>query len=278
MHIRRGAACLIGLALSAVPGFAQPAAAPPASDAAPARLARAQGQRVLQQARAAHYSLWGAGMDALSCSVQPDWDAFYQQMKVNSVGRTRLLPLLRPLELSVVVASDGSATVTHHPEVAANADPELAASARSSVADIENTVQGFLATWSSLAVDTPLPKLTADYQLESLKGKYLVTYNDGPAVVHTTIGADFAVEEMFYAAPALTVSIHPSWIKVQGKFVLSGYEGRTELASPSATRLTAKIDNRTVEGLQLPAAVHFSAGTEELRFTFSDCLVTKRPP
>jgi hypothetical protein len=276
--ISRGAACLMGLALSAVPGFARPAAAPPASDAAPARLTRAQGERVLQQARAAHYSLWGAGMEGLSCKVQPDWDAFYQQMKVNSVGRTRLLPLLRPVELSIDVAADGSATVTHHPEVAAIADPELAASARSSVVDIENTVRGFLATWSSLAVDTPLPKLTDDYQLESLKGKYLLTYNDGPAVVHTTIGADLAVEEMFYAAPALTVSIHPSWIKVQGKFVLSGYEGRTELASPSATRLTAKIDNRTVEGLQLPAAVRFSAGTEELRFTFSDCLVTKRPP
>lgn len=278
MVISRGAACLIGLALSAVPGFARPAAAPPASDAAPARLTRAQGQRVLQQARAAHYSLWGAGMEGLSCKVQPDWDAFYQQMKVSSVGRTRLLRLLRPVELSIDVAADGSATVTHHPEVAAIADPELAAGARSSVADIENTVRGFLATWSSLAVDTPLPKLTDDYQLESLKGKYLVTYNDGPAVVHATIGADLAVEEMFYAAPALTVSILPSWIKVQGKFLLSGYEGRPELASPSATRLTATIDNRMAEGLQLPAAVRFLAGTQELRFTFSDCLVKKRQP
>ncbi len=277
MGIRGGTACLIGLALSAVPGFAQPVAGPPAADAAPARLTRLQAQRVLQQARAAHYSLRGAGMEGLNCKAQPDWDAFYQQMKINSLGRTQLLPLLRPLELSVVVAADGSATVTHHPEVAAVADPELAASARSSVADIEKTVQGFLATWSSLAVDTPLPKITDDYQLESLNGNYLVTYNDGPAVVHTTIGAQFAVEEIFYAAPALTVSIHPSWIKSQGKFLLNGYEGRTGLPSPGG-RVTAKIHNRTAQGLQLPAAVRFSDGTEELRFTFSDCLVKKRPP
>jgi hypothetical protein len=272
---RRGAAYLIGLALGAAPGFAQPAAAP-ASDAPAALLTRAQGQRVLQQASAAHYSLRGAGMDGLTCEVQPDWEAFYQQMKVNSVGRTRLLPTVRPVQLSVVVASDGSATVTHHPELAAIADPELAASARSSVADIENTVRGFLATWSSLAVDTPLPKLADDYQVESLQGKYVVTYNDGPAMVHATIGADFAVEEVFYAAPALIVSIHPSWFKVQGKFLLNGYEGRTEL--PSSTRLTAKIDNRMVEGLQLPAGVRFSDGSVELTLSFNDCLVKKRPP
>jgi hypothetical protein len=171
----------------------------------------------------------------------------------------------------------GSATVTHHPEVAATADPELAASARSSVADIENTVRGFLATWWSLAVDTPLPTLADDYKVESLKGKYVITYNDGPAEVHATIGAEFAVEEVFYAAPGLIVSIHPSWFKVQGKFLLNGYEGRTELSSPSSTRLTAKIDNRTVEGLQLPAAVRFSDGSVELPFSFSDCLVKKRP-
>lgn len=278
MLTRRGAACLIGLALGAAPGLAQAAAAPPAPDATAALLTRAHGQRVLQQARAAHYSLRGAGMDGLSCKVQPDWDAFYQQMKLNSVGRTRLLPMLRPVQLSVVVAADGSATVTHHPEVAATADPELAASARSSLADIENTVRGFLATWSSLAVDTPLPKLADDYQVESLKGTYIVTYNDGPAVVHATLGADFAVVEVFYAAPALTVSIHPSWSTVQGKFLLNGYEGRTELSSPSSTRLTAKIDNRTVEGLQLPAVVRFSNGTAEFSFGFSDCLVRKRPP
>jgi hypothetical protein len=273
---RRGAAYLMGLALGAAPGFAQ-AAAVPASDAAAALRTRAQGQRVLQQARAAHYSLRGAGMDGLRCEVQPDWDAFYQQMKVNSVGRTRLLPALRAVQLSVVVASDGSATVTHHPELPAIADPELAASARSSVADIENTVRGFLATWSSLAIDTPLPRLADDYQVQSLQGKYLVTYNDGPAEVHVTIGVDFAVEEVFYAAPALIVSIHPSWFKVQGKFLLNGYEGRTEL--PSSTRLTAKIDNRTLEGLQLPAAVRFSDGSVELAFSFSDCRVKKqRPP
>ena len=275
MLTRHGAAYLIGLALGAAPGLAQPAAAP-AADAAAAPLTRAQGQRVLQRARAAHYSLRGAGMDGLSCEVQPDWDAFYRQMKVDSVGRTQLLPTLRAVQLSVVVASDGSATVTHHPELAAIADPELAASARSSVADIENTVRGFLATWSSLAVDTPLPKLADDYKVESLQGKYVVSYNDGPAELHATIGADFAVEEVFYAAPALIVSIHPSWFKVRSKFLLSGYEGRTEL--PSSTRLTAKIDNRTVEGLQLPSAVRFADGSVQFTFRFSACLVKKRPP
>jgi hypothetical protein len=274
---RRGATCLPGLVLSATAGFAQPAAAPPASDAAATLLTRAQGQRVLQQARAAHYSLRGAGMDGLSCKVQPDWEAFYQQMKVNSVGRTRLLPMLRSVQLNVVVAADGSDTVTHHPEVAATVDPDLAASARSSLADIENTVHGFLLTWSSLAVDTPLPQTQDDYQVQALKGKYRVNYTESPAVVHSTIGADFAVEELVYAAPGLAaVTIHPSWTRLPGGFLLSGYEGQSQLSMNA--HLIVKIDNHPVDGLQLPSTVRFSDGPEELRFRFSDCLVKKRPP
>jgi hypothetical protein len=274
--IRGGAAWLLCMSLGVGPGPAQSDPAPAESVADGTPLTRTQGQQVLQQARAAHYSLWGAGMAELRCAVQPDWDAFYQQMKAGSIGRTRLLPRLRPVHLEIVVGSDGAPTVTHHPDVVAGLDPELAASARSSLADIENTVHGFLLTWSSLAVDTPLPRTQDDYQVQALKGKYRVNYTEGPAVVHYTIGANLAVEEYVYAAPALAATIHPSWTKLPGGFLLSGYEGESQ--RPIRAHLVVRIDNHAVDGLQLPSTVRFSDGTEELRFTFSDCRVTKRPP
>lgn len=276
MVIRRGAAWLLCMPLGAGPGPAQSAPAPAESVADGTPLTRTQGEQVLQQARAAHYSLWRAGMAELRCAVQPDWDAFYQQMKAGSIGRTRLLPMLRPVHLDIVVGTAGAPTVTHHPDVVAALDPELAASARSSLGNVENTVHGFLLTWSSLAVDTPLPQTQDDYQVQALQGKYRVNYIESPAVVHSTIGTDFAVEELVYAAPTLAVTIHPSWTRLPVGLLLSGYEGQSQL--PMNAHLAVKIDNHPVDGLQLPSTVRFSAGTEELRFTFSDCLVKKRPP
>lgn len=105
-----------------------------------------------------------------------------------------------------------------------------------------------------------------------------MTYTEGAAVVQTTIGADLAVEELRYAAPTMAVAIHPSWIKLPAGFLLNGYAGQTQPPSAVSTRLMAQIDNRSVDGLQLPATVRFSDGSVDLRFSFSDCLVTRRPP
>jgi hypothetical protein len=245
-------------------------------------VAAARARIILQKARAHLYRLWGAGMGELRCQVEPDWDGYYDQIPVNSIDRVRLLPLLRPVRLNVVIARDVSVTLTHQPDVAATASADIAAGVRSSISGIEQALSGFLAEWTFLSVDTPLPNDQIPYKIESMPAQFRVTYSDSTNAVQleTMLSTEFVIEQVTSTTPALTTIIRPSWTSNPAGLLLTGFEGEAKFSDSSVPlRLLVKIETQTVDGLQLPLIVRQESrsndSVETLQFTFSECHNTK---
>lgn len=245
-------------------------------------LTPAQARHVLLRARQRLYRLWGAGMGELHCQVDPNWDAFYDQMPASAPGRARLLPLLRPVRLNAVIARDVSVTITHQPAVAASASADIAADMSSAISRFEQAVSGFLAEWTFLSVDTPLPNDQIPYQVEALPAQFRVTYSGSANAVRleAMLSTEFAIEQLTSTMPALTTIIRPSWTSNPSGLLLSGYEGIAIVHdAPVGLHVLVKIDTQTVDGLELPSMVRQESksddSVETLQFTFTNCHNTK---
>lgn len=243
-------------------------------------LSNAERQEVLRQAREAHYSLRGAGLRALRCEVKPDWKGFFGQLRIDATGRGSIVPLLERTRFEVAVSADGSVTVTHTGVASPNAG--MAASVRAAVAGMENMIAGFFKTWSIYALAAPLPRAEGASQIEVRDGQYWLRYHDGPVEIQTKLRTDLALEEVTYAGPELAVEMHPSWSSSAEGYLLTEYEGRTQMKPGEATELKMQIAYRPVEGLALPATasevVPSAGGTVKVEFVFANYEVEKETP
>jgi len=236
----------------------------------------AQAKHVLQQAHEKHYSVQAAGLTGFTCEVRLPWEAFFQQLKVDL--KDPLLPLIKQVHFYVTFTGDGGAKVTHSDLPAA--DESLTARMTKTVGGVEQMLGGFYQTWSFFGYASPLPESDSTYQVESVSGKYLLTYHEDNALVRTTITPEFAVEEMNYSAPTLAVDMHATWMQTAKGFLLSGYDGLTEIQPQGKVHIVIKVNYETVDGFALPSNVETITptpnGTLDVNFAFTDYKVTKR--
>jgi hypothetical protein len=263
MQMRRRVLTLLGLVTLCTVAIAQ-------------TLPDAQAKHVLQQAHEKHYSLQTAGLTGFTGELHPAWEPFFQQLKVDL--KDPLPPLIKQVHFYATFTSDGEAKITHSALPAA--DEALTARMTKSVGGFEQMVGGFYQTWSFFGYASPLPDTDSTYQVESVKGKYLLTYHEDKALIRTTITPEFAVEEMNYAGPTLSVDMHATWMQTAKGFLLSGYDGLTEIQPQGKVHIEIKINYETVDGFALPSKVEMVTptpnGTLDVTFTFTDYKVTKR--
>jgi hypothetical protein len=268
MNPLRRTVALCALALFSTLALAQA----PAS----AALNDAQRKNVLQQAHDKHNGLAKAGLVSFHCEVHPDWDAFIKELKLDP--KDPAIPLVKQVLYTVEFSTDGDSTVTY-PEIQ-TADADLADRVRKTANGIEQLVSGFLKSWTFLGVATPLPETDSDYEVTPVGNKYRVTYREGEAPVQTTITQDFAVEEVNYGGTDLTAILHPRWLTTPQGFLLSGYDGETEMKGRGSARLDIHIDYETVDGLPLPSVLKGSTpsadGPIEISVRFTNYQVKKR--
>jgi len=220
----------------------------------------AQRKHVLQQAHEKHQGLAKAGLVEFTCEVHPEWDGFIKQMKLDA--KDAVIPLVKQIRYTVTFSVSGDAKVTH-PDIQST-DAASADRARRVANGIEQLVSGFLQSWAFLGVATPLPETDSDYQVTSVGGKYHLAYHEGVALVQTTIGPDFDVEEVNYGGPEISAIMHPRWLNTPRGFLLSGYAGDTEMkGKPEKMHLDIRIDYQTVDGLPLPSVVKGSTSTPD---------------
>lgn len=265
----RRAGILIATLLCASAGFAQLFTPP---------LNTAERRHVIEEARYAHYSFFAAGLVSFQCAVDPDWNAFIRQLNIRADDP--LVPVLKSVKFSVMLSDDGTVTVKHSAVQAP--DAALGARAEKTAAGLDQMIRGFLNTWTSFAGATPLPEIDSDYQIEMARRKYHLTYHDGDALVHTTIGDDFAIEEVDYSSEAMSVIVLPTWTRSVDGFLLTGYDGITEIKPQGLARIQITIESSPVDGLPLPSVVTETSptpgGTIEVPFTFTNYTVTKNAP
>lgn len=211
-------------------------------------------KETLRQARASYYSLKDEGLTEFRCEVQLDWDSMYEGLKTDAVGRDQLLPILRKVHFQVVVGPDGASTVSHQSDLAPPTE-DVADRVRRSIAGVEQILTGFLHTWSPLVFTSFFPNIDSEYQLADLGGKFVLNYKEGTASIITSMSHDFAIEELKVTTPELEGTVRPKLSRNKNGFVLVGYDAIYKAASSTPQQLAVKIENRSVEGFDLPGTV-----------------------
>lgn len=234
---------------------------------------------IIRQARASYDTLKAEGVVEFRCQVQPDWDSISKAMTLDAMGRDQVLPALKKVHFQVVAGPDAAPTVSHEP-YAAQPDEEVANRMQRTISDVEAVLTGFLNEWSLFALTPPLPEIDGDYQLQEIEGKYHLAYKHGEGDVSTTMNHSFAIEELNFSSAKVSGSILPILAKGKSGFVLGGYNATYLEDAGNSLQVSVTIENRNVEGVNLPGTVNAmipsQTGRVTLPFTFTDYQVKKR--
>lgn len=145
---------------------------------------------------------------------------------------------------------------------------------------MEQILTGFLHTWATFMVTSPLPEVDSEYQLEDLGDKYRLTYKEGSASVVTSMTHDFAIDEMNVKTPEFEGAVHPTFAREKGRYLLTGYEGTYKSGTGDPQHLSVRIENQAVEGFNLPqtvtALLPTPAGRIEFVLNFTEYHLKKR--
>jgi hypothetical protein len=237
-------------------------------------------KEVVKQARSAYYSLQSQGLVEFQCNMAPDWEALLQGARQADPGRAeQAIATLKQLQFTVSLGRSGSAKITHTTVTAAN--DQMAQGLNQIYTGMEQMVTGFFQTWSPFMLGSPLPEAEGDFQMEEKAGQWNLTYKDGTANVVTTMGKNFAIQELKVITDEFTSTIQPGFTSTPKGFLLTGYQADYHGKSPSdTTQLKVGIAYQDVNGLQLPKKLDLSGSYGgspfQMEITFSGCQATKQ--
>ncbi len=252
---------------------------PPAAAKVAAGEPVAEREKVLVKARASYYSLHQAGLGGFKCSLVPNWERMLHDLfKTAPEGADETLKELKKIRFELSVSGSGIPAITHHVE--GELDPELEKSLGDMYGGMEQMVDGFFATWRGFTIRPLLPGPAVEYRLEKTGHEYRISYREDDAEVVTVLGEDLAIKSLHVTSREIDTTLRPVFGKTAGGFLLSGYGAEYQnLQPPSRGVLTVKIDNRMVDGFQLPAKV-FVTGEDDgtpfaIEIAFTDCHATR---
>lgn len=242
--------------------------------------AAADKKEVVKQARRAYYSLQAQGLAEFQCNLAPDWETLLQDVRKADPARAdQAITTLKQLQFTVSLGRTGSAKVTHTTVAAAN--DQMAQGLDQIYTGMEQMVTGFFQTWSPFMLSSPLPEAEGNFQIAEQGGQWNLTYKDGTADVVTTMGKDFAIQELKVITEEFTSTIQPGFTSTPKGFLLTGYQADYHGKSPSdTTQLKVGIAYQEVNGLQLPRKLELSGSYGgspfQMAIALSGCQATKQ--
>ena len=235
---------------------------------------------IVRQARQSYYGLKHEGVLELRCTVKPDFDSIFAAVKADAVGRDQVLPILRRVHFQVVIGPEGASSVSHQSDLAPP-NEQVAGRVRKAIEGMEQTVTGFLQTWSMFMVAPPLPDIDSEYQLEDFGERYRLSYKEESATVVTSMNHEFTIDNIKVKTGEFEGSVNPHFERSHKGLILIGYESISKTtSSDEPQQLSVTIGNQEAEGFTLPstvkAIVPVNGASVVTLLTFADYKIKKR--
>ncbi|HEY6968289.1 MAG TPA: hypothetical protein VJA94_03725 [Candidatus Angelobacter sp.] len=237
-------------------------------------------QAVLSQARRSYYNLRDEGLKSFQCSITPNWELLLKkESQENPEGVTSAIETLSQLQFTVDLSPDGTVKLKHN-ELTGQSEQMMAA-LKQIYGGMEQMTSGFFDTWKLFMLSSPFPEISSEYQLQAKGPQYLLTYRDGTADVVTTMGKDFAINDVKITTAEFDSTIQPSFTRTPKGFLFTGYEASYGSQKPEeATQLKVQIEYQPVDGFQMLHKLNlngsYGGAPFAVELTFSDCRVTKK--
>jgi hypothetical protein len=233
----------------------------------------------LREARGSYYNLPAQGFSRMQCQVTPNWDVMLPK-NLEPARRKGAIDRLNLLRSSVAIDAAGAAKFEHGDTGPAPTAQEASGFAQVA-AGLDETLSGFIGTWTAFMLTSPLPSPDSDHLLAEDPAGYRLTYKDGDATIVTTLDRDFVIKATTVGSSAFSSTITPTLRRETGGWVLAGYVGDYRpTAGPGVTHLVISIDYQTVDGLRIPRVVKLDGDYDSQpvssELTFSACRVTRR--
>lgn len=245
--------------------------------AARAQTATVDRKAIVRQATAAYYSARAMGLVRFRATVKPNWRTLFDPFPTDPSAVRMLNGLHYTMETTANEDVDVRAVADAAPQNSDEANRLKIISA-----DIKELVRDFFSIWAPFVLDSPFPKVDADYELLDQGQSYRLSYRDGDTRIVTTMSKTFVITEMKVTAPDAMTTFRPKFSPVRGGLLLSSYE--MDIAPISGTgkkTLSVQIKYQETDGYQLPLLVKSSGSQgsesfENAELGFYGYTVTKR--
>jgi hypothetical protein len=220
-------------------------------------------KQLVQQAKAAQYSLLREGMESVHCTVAVDWRGFLNWRGPQDDDEKATLAALEKSHYDVSIDDAGTPTVlTVEGPMPAAADS--ASEVRGTLAGLHRSIAGLLNAWTGYMAIAMLPRDEDDFHMTETGGKYYVKYTVEDVAIAIDMDSKFQLLRV--------------WTK--GKS-MNGYQADLDdLEKNRSTQAKLTIQYETVNGLLVPQAmtetVPGEPGPDTVHFSFSDYKITKR--
>jgi hypothetical protein len=235
---------------------------------------------ILRQARQAYYNLRSEGLLSFQCSTTPNWEKLLEDIrKQDPAAADNAVKILSQLHFVTTLGADGKVTIAHND--LPGQSKEMMDALHQVYGGMEQMTSGFFDTWSLFMLNSPLPEVSSEYQLEAMGPQYRLTYKEGTSDIVTTMGRDFAISNLKVTTPEFDSSLQPGFIKTPKGLVLSAYDASNQSQKPEeTTQLRVLMDYQQVDGLQMLQKLNLSGTYGGSKFAveliFSGCQVTKK--
>jgi hypothetical protein len=235
---------------------------------------------IIRKAHDAQYSLPKQGMKSFRCSITIDWDALYKDLGADSESSQTVLALLKKIRLKVAVGPDGSSSLSRESD---DAPPsaEIAERLQESQAGLDQMINGLLKTWAVYMVESMIPQPDEKYHLELVDGKYLLTQSENGMDLAIDFDSNLKIARVSSKSSKQNGEFRPTFESNPNGFVLTGYVITFDPpVAGGTTKADVKIENQTVDGLELPHLVSiklpYKDASMNVHLTFSDYQVTRK--
>lgn len=235
--------------------------------------------KVVENGRAAYYSLPREGFGGVTCALTPDWET--------TIGKSRSDPnvanafkIFDELKFTTRVDAQGGAVVDAV-DTGAPRQGDVASGVQQIFQGEDLTVRGFFATWSLFMVNSPFPPAGTAATVTPQAGGYRIAYKEDEADVTLDLERNLTVTRVEVRAPAFRSVVEPVFRPSSKGLVLTRYVGDYVPSSGSGvTHLVVDVDYQTVSGMQIPSVVNVSSTLDgqpaKVRTLFSGCRVAKK--
>jgi hypothetical protein len=205
-------------------------------------------RKILDGARQAYSSLKRQGLIEIRAAVVPNWSTL-----LDGIDPARIpdaLKLAHRLQFSMSIDSAGSIRITHR-VVGPRVNSTTAASLASMAMGVEQSVTGFLKTWTPFMFTYLIPEKLDHFVLQDLGTHYLLSFKDGNTDVSISMTKDFAITELKTPQGSVKPRLRPT----RNGFVLIGYEGNYQIPGTGYINVRARVDSQEISGMELPRTV-----------------------
>lgn len=242
-------------------------------------LPAAKAREILTQARRSYYSLKEDGFSGMRCEVDPDWEAAFASVKVDSLKSMEIFPFLKTIHFELLVGPDGSSLLSRDFDSPPPSE-NIATRIRSVTNGFDEVVTGFFHTWSQFMMDSILPDPDSQYTLAQTGGEYHLSYSDTKTEVSATMSRDYSITAIHVKTAAFESTLSPKFTTTSRGWILSSYEATFQAGPQAGEQLSVTIEYPSVDGLRLPkdvaVVVTQPSQTVHVPFALSDCRLKTR--